>query len=153
MDELKAQEDRAPYHALQGKDKQEVARQASERYLDGERMVDIAAELGVSDKRLYALMAEQDEEGWKRAQLAAAIQRLELAKEGIDAATDQLEIARARESARMAQWDLERVCRRIYGQEPAQVLGSGSVSISINFTAPQSADKPAIDSSSVREDE
>lgn|SRR5574341_679531 len=112
-------------------DQPKVAEAAIERYLKGERIADIAQSYRVSEKSLYAYLTEHTEEAWKSAQLGAALQRLEAAKEGMDAAVTMLDVARARESARLAQWDLERVCRRIYGQEPAQVLGSGVVQINI----------------------
>lgn len=118
-----------------------VAQQTLTRYMDGERIDDIAKQYGVTNKRLYQVMAEHEEEAWKAAQMAAAIQRLEEAKQGLDAATDMLDIARARESARIAQWELERVCKRIYGTDDVQsVLGQGLVQINISLsdkTAPK----------------
>jgi hypothetical protein len=52
------------------------------------------------------------------------------------------EVARASNLARLAQWELERVCRRIYGQEPAAVLGSGVINITIGINRDE---KPAIE--------
>ena len=43
-----------------------------------------------------------------------------------------LSLSRARERLKAAQWDLERICRRIYGQDQA-VDASGKVSININL--------------------
>lgn len=94
----------------------EIAQTAIARYLDGERIEDIAKAYGVHRKRLYQILLEHDVEGWKCAQVAAAIERLEDAKALIDNTNDALDIARARESAKIAQWELERVCKRVYGQ-------------------------------------
>ena len=45
-----------------------------------------------------------------------------------------VDLARARESLRSAQWDLERVCRRIYGQD-APPNAAQAVQININLRA------------------
>ena len=104
-----------------------------ERYMDGESVVEIAQSLGVSTARVYLILIEHSEDGWKSSQVAMALKRLDEAKAGIDSARDQVDIARARESARIAQWDLERVCRRVYGQDAMPVLGQGMVQINIDL--------------------
>jgi hypothetical protein len=43
-----------------------------------------------------------------------------------------LSLSRARERLKAAQWDLERVCRRIYGQD-APPQGVNAVQININL--------------------
>ena len=43
-----------------------------------------------------------------------------------------LDLTRAREQLRSAQWDLERVCRRIYGQDQPPA-GMNAVQININL--------------------
>ena len=110
-----------------------IAKQSLERYLDGERIADIAMSLSVTDKRLYQLLLEHVEDDWKNAQVATALARYEQAKEEMDRASTMLEVARAREAARIAQWDLERVCRRIYGQDAQTVLGQGLITINIGI--------------------
>jgi hypothetical protein len=92
-----------------------IAQAVISRYLDGERIEDLATELGIARQRLYQIIVEQDAPGWQAAQVGAAIERLESAKTTIDRATDALDIARARESAKIAQWELERTCKRVYG--------------------------------------
>ena len=54
------------------------------------------------------------------------------AENELDGATNALDITRARERLRAAQWDLERVCRRIYGQD-APPAGVNAVQININL--------------------
>jgi hypothetical protein len=49
----------------------------------------------------------------------------------MDRAANPLDLARAREQLRGAQWDLERVCRRIYGQDVAQVAQAVQVNINL----------------------
>jgi hypothetical protein len=82
-------------------------------------------------------MVEEDTAAeWKSAQVGAAIERLEKAKALMDSAQSMQDIAQARESARLAQWDLERVCRRIYGTDAPPQLGQGVVQINIGISRP-----------------
>lgn len=85
------------------------------RYLGEERTVDIAASYGVTRPALNMWLLERAEDNWKRAQVGRAIARKEQSEDELDDATDPLSLARAREKLRGAQWDLERVCSRIYG--------------------------------------
>jgi hypothetical protein len=114
-------------------DKKELTQTLLARYLDGEDMASLANEYGVTRKRLYQVLVEEDEEGWKTAQVAAAIDRLELAKGLIDTAQTALDLARARESAKTAQWELERTCKRIYGTDAPQLGGQGTININIGI--------------------
>lgn len=94
-----------------------VAQSLIDRYLDGTSMQDLATEHGVTRPRLYQILLAKAPEDWRQAQVAHAVERLEEAKRGIDAATDALMLARARESARIAEWELERLLHRLYGQK------------------------------------
>ncbi len=114
-------------------DKAVVAQTAIQRYLDDERIEDIAKGYGVTDKRLYQLLLETHEEQWKQAQVAHAVSRLQACEDELKGAKNMLEIARAREAARIAQWKLERLCRRIYGTDAPPTAGQGTVAIQINF--------------------
>ena len=87
------------------------------RYLSDESTKDIAADFGVTRQALGQYLLRHAEEDWKEAQVARAIARKEKAEDAIETATDPLQLAKARELLKAAQWDLERVCRRIYGQE------------------------------------
>jgi len=99
------------------------------RYEAGGHIPDIATELGVSFQAVYAHIFKHDPEGWKEQQAARAIAELEQWEQRIVSAPDTLELTRAREGLRAAQWKLERVLRRIYGQD------SPPASVTINITA------------------
>jgi predicted DNA-binding protein YlxM (UPF0122 family) len=88
-----------------------------QRYLSDESTKDIAATYGVTRQALGQFLLKHAESEWKECQVARAIARKEKAEDEIEGATDALSLARARELLRAAQWDLERVCRRIYGQD------------------------------------
>lgn len=88
-----------------------------QRYLSDESTSVIAADYGVTRQALGQYLLRHAEEDWKEAQVARAIARKEKAEDGIESANDPLELAKARELLKAAQWDLERVCKRIYGQD------------------------------------
>jgi hypothetical protein len=88
------------------------------RYLHGEEIADIADSLGVHPKALnYHLLKEEFREAWRKAQVAVSQAELQEAKAVIRSAPDALSLSRAREALRSAQWDLERLESRLYGQK------------------------------------
>lgn len=102
-----------------------------ERYLNGESTPQIAASFGVTKQALSLWLITKAENDWKASQLVKAIERKDKAEELIETAATMLDLTRGREMLRSAQWDLERVCRRIYGQDVAQV--AQAVQININL--------------------
>jgi hypothetical protein len=103
-----------------------------ERYLAEESTSDIAQSLGVTRSGLNYWLLRTAEEEWKNAQVIRAIKRKQDAEEEMDTASDAFTLARARERLKAAQWDLERVCRRIYGTDQP-VDQAGMVSITLNI--------------------
>lgn len=120
-----------------------------QRYLSDETTKQIAADYGVTRQALGQFLLKHAEDEWKEAQVARALARKESAEDDLDIisakinASDReerdrltLTLSLARERLKAAQWDLERVCRRIYGQENAQ--GGPTVQINIaNLRGPQ----------------
>jgi predicted transcriptional regulator len=119
-----------------------------QRYLAEETGEQIAKSLGVTRAALSLHMLKHAEAEWKDAQVVKAIRRKEDAEDLLDKATTALELTRAREQLRSAQWDLERVCRRIYGQDTVP-QGANAVQININLrgaqTAAHKSDNPVVD--------
>jgi hypothetical protein len=107
-------------------------KQVLERYLAEESTADIAQSLGVTRSGLNYWLLRTAEDEWKNAQVVRALKRKQEAEDELDSAADAFTLARARERLRAAQWDLERVCRRIYGQD-VQVEDFGRVSITLNI--------------------
>ena len=87
------------------------------RYLNGETSTEIAKSLGCTRQGLGYYLRANAEEDWKNAQVIQAIERKEQAEDELGKANDSLSLARARERLRSAQWELERVCNRIFGQK------------------------------------
>jgi hypothetical protein len=115
------------------------------RYLSDESTKDIAKCYGVTRQALGQFLLKHAETEWKEAQVARAIARKEQAEDDMEGIASRIEgadkderdrltltLSLARERLRAAQWDLERVCRRIYGQDvtPDQL---GRVSIVLNI--------------------
>lgn len=95
----------------------EIATNVIARYLHGEQVAAMASEFDTSDVTLYALLLRDHEEEWKDAQTARALARLERENQRLEEAPDPLSLARARELVRSAQWELERLLNRIFGQK------------------------------------
>lgn len=87
------------------------------RYLSDERTADIAQSYGIARSRLNQWLLEHAEESWRKAQVARAVTALERAKDGLEEAVDPLTLARCREQLRGAQWELERLYSRLFGQK------------------------------------
>lgn len=112
-----------------------------ERYLAEEKTADIAASLGVTFAGLSHWLIQHAEGEWKSAQIVLALKRKMLADERLETAENALELARAREQLRSAQWDLERVCRRIYGQDaPPNTVVPVQININMGASQPQVID-------------
>jgi hypothetical protein len=86
-------------------------------YLEGEGTEEIADSLGVSVEKLVYYLTTRTPEKWKEAVLIRALKRQIDAEDEIDHAKDLVELRRAETKLKSAQWNLERVCRRIYGQD------------------------------------
>lgn len=114
-----------------------------DRYLAGETGPQIAQSLGVTKQALSYWLSKVAEEEWKSAQFVKAYNRKEEADELIETASNPLDLARAREKLKSAQWDLERVCRRIYGQDQPPA-GANAVQININLRSAGATNGPEL---------
>lgn len=102
------------------------------RFADGERLADISPSVNLSPSALSMALLEYAEDDWKRAQVARAVAELEKAESTREAATDMLNLARARDAEKSAQWKLERLCRRLFGQDTIPA-SQAPVQININL--------------------
>lgn len=109
-----------------------------QRYLSDETTKQIADSYGVTRQALGQYLLKAAEVEWKDAQVARALARKESAEDDLETAADALSLARARERLRAAQWDLERVCKRIYGTDSPAHTGQ-AVSINIHLGAAKSS--------------
>lgn len=105
---------------------------AIQSYGEGLSVYAIASSLGVEHTTLYRHLVKHREADWREAKVARALAELEEAEEELKTAPDGLALSRARERCRAAQWQLERLMRRIYGQEQAAGPTS-AIQININL--------------------
>jgi hypothetical protein len=112
-----------------------------DRYLKGETSTQIAETLNVTRAGLSYWLLKNAEEQWKDAQVVKAIRRKEDAEIALDEAKDVFEVSKAREILKSAQWDLERICRRIYGTDQPQ--NQSPVVINIGIKRGQTIDVSA----------
>lgn len=110
----------------------EIVSQVIQRYIDGESVQDVCAELNVSRGTIYNwMLADAGPDQYKtlvRKALAAKIQR---ADEMLETAPDPLNMSRGREMAKFARQDMERRCPDIYGLKQ-EVKHTGSLGPLIN---------------------
>jgi hypothetical protein len=127
-----------PLGGLPAEQKKAKLQEALQRCLDGESTKDIAAEYGMTRGGLNDLFLRHCEDDWRRVQIARALMRKEEAEDEFDrTAGDGLSLARAREKLRSAQWDLEKLLRRMFGQD--QPLTASNVVINIGGITRQGA--------------
>lgn len=111
--------------------REQVLDDAIARYGQGESVYAIADGLGINHTTLYRQLVKHRETDWRDAKVSRALLELEDAEEALKTAPDALALTRARERCRAAQWQLERLMRRIYGQD-AQAA-TQAVQININM--------------------
>jgi hypothetical protein len=146
-----------PLRNLPAERRAAIAQEALQAYETGIEIADIAPDYGISDVTLYALLIRDHEEQWKQAQRGRALARKSRAYKDLDELRaqlrsamqenedgtrtphDVLSLARIREQIRLAEvqckraeWELERVYRRIYGQD-AQTDNAGRIAITLNI--------------------
>jgi len=121
-----------PLASLTADERKELAHRTIIRVVDGEKTEDIAKEHGVTRQRLNQILLEHAQEEWKAAQVTRALTKKETAEEALEMAADGLSLARAREQLKSAQWDLERVFRRVYGEDKAAIhIGGEGIQVQI----------------------
>lgn len=138
-----------PMANLPAERRAQIALEVLHAYEQGEEVADLAPNYGVSDVTLYALLIRDHEDAWKRAQESRAVSKRDKSTNDLNAlrgqlweaekAHDALSLARIREQIRLAEiqakraeWELERVFKRIYGQDQVSD-SSGRVSITLNI--------------------
>jgi transposase len=148
-----------PLVPYKGRDAEPIIAAALQIYEDGREIEDAAKELDVPARTLYRWLAANAVDRWHEAQKGRALADYESAKRRRDEARDTLDrlkstleteevkdaaernwrLAHAREVLRACdteldhqKWLLERLIKRIYGQE-APPVGANAVQININL--------------------
>ena len=147
---------KAPLRNLPAEKRAQIAQEVLQAYAAGEEIADLAPSYDVSDVTLYALLIREHETEWKQAQIGRGLARKARAYRDLDelrtqlrssqqtnedgekAPHDQISLARIQHQIKLAEvqckraeWELERIYRRVYGQEA--VTGGSALHISLNF--------------------
>lgn len=97
-----------------------------DRLEKGETAIQIAESLGISKVALYKYLLRQCPEEWTAMSAAMQLAKVDDAQAILDdpiQASDNVTVARVRESAKLATWQLERVARKMYGQKDESANG------------------------------
>jgi hypothetical protein len=122
-----------------------IADQILSRYLAGEEIATICQTYDISHVTAYALLVSCREDVWKDISVARALSRyaaaeneLDMVREKLDKAKDLFELGKAREITRLCEaqlksnsWMLEKLYRRLFGDDAGKQLGQGVVQINI----------------------
>lgn len=106
-----------PLSKLSIERRQEIATEVLDSYIQGAQIADIAHKYETSDVTIYALLLREHEQDWADIQRARALARFATSLHEIAVAPDALSLGRARELHKSAQWELERLLDRLYGQK------------------------------------
>ena len=110
-----------------------LAQELLNDYLTTGNMADLAKQRGFSPASGYSLLIRFHEQAWKDAQIGKALETLEAAEGQMVQAKDGLELSRAEKLVKSAQWKLERLLSRLYGQNVAAAPGVVVINIGANL--------------------
>lgn len=103
-----------------------------DRYDNEETIADIAKGMNISPRSIYGLLLAECPERWKHSHAARLMHELDIAKQGMKDAKDNLDLGRYKELAARHAWELERLANRIYGQK-VEAVPMAPVHININM--------------------
>ena len=89
----------------------------------GESVKQLCADLGVSHVAFYTWAVRNCPDEFLAISAGRSLARIGDAEDLIDSAEDQLAVSKGRESARLAQWNLERANRKLFGDSKADAGG------------------------------
>jgi transposase-like protein len=104
-------------------------------YENGASIYDLAEKLGVNNATLYRALKKYRLEDWKEIASARYEAEIEDSEKELKSAADMLAVTRARERMAAARWKLERIDRKIYGQDQPAVGNAVQVNISLRRDA------------------
>lgn len=113
-------------------------------YENGASIYALAEKLGVDNASIYRQLIKHRLEDWKEVRSARYHSLIEEAEKDMKEARDPLTVTRAREQLANARWMLERLQRRIYGQDaPPNTVVPVQININMGASQPQVIDLTA----------
>lgn len=126
----------SPIVGLPEAERSALLRDVLVRALNGETQASIAAGIGVHQTALSQALLRYCEDEWREVQVARAWTNVEQAEEAfadIEKTPDMTAIIRAEKRLKSAQWQLERLHRRLFGADMPSAIGATSVVVNIGL--------------------
>ena len=117
---------------LPSEQRETLLRSVLERVIQGERTADIASAIGTTRGALTQALLKHAEEDWRDAQAVRALGRLDDAEDQLDKAENSFEVAKATARIKAAQWNLERLLSKLYGDHMPASMQAIQINIGIN---------------------
>jgi DNA-binding ferritin-like protein (Dps family) len=112
-----------PIRALPEGDRAKLLDTVLAQYECGVSIYTLAEVLGVDNATLYRQLLKHRPEEWMEVRAARYHSQVEQAEKDMKEASDPLAVTRAREQLANARWMLERLQRKIYGQDQERQVG------------------------------
>ena len=122
-----------------------IIEQTLARALNDERLEDIAQDFGIPRSTLNYNLIKHASDDWRDVQAARALTGVQEAENELNAACDGLALARGREKLKAHQWTLEKLLRRLYGDDKAAISINAAGNVSIAVVSYDSGKNDAID--------
>lgn len=130
-----------PIKALPEADRDALLDTVLAHYENGVSIYALAEKLGIDNASLYRQLIKHRLEDWKEVRSARYHSLIEEAEKDMKEAKDALTVTRAREQLANARWMLERLQRRIYGQDQvASTVVPVQININMGASQPQAID-------------
>jgi hypothetical protein len=101
---------------------------------------EIAGGLKVTPATLTRYLIKEREEAWKAARFAKALIESEKAEAALSTADDMFKVNKAEKQLKAAQWQLERLNRKLYGQQAPDEGPHDNLQIILNIGIDRSQD-------------
>ena len=121
-----------PIRALPESDRSKLLDTVLAQYECGASIYDLAEQLSVNNTSIYRQLIKYRPDDWIEISAARAHAKVEQAAKALESAADTVAVARAREQLAHQRWMLERLNRRIYGQDAPQ-SANAALQININL--------------------
>jgi AcrR family transcriptional regulator len=125
---------KSPIASLPSEERKQLLDYVMQRAYQDMRLKDVAEELGVSRTGLNQALLKYCQDDWQDMQVARALVTLEDAEQDLETADAMHAVSRAGHRLRSAQWQLEKLSRRLFGQEQTNTAGQGTININIGIT-------------------
>jgi AraC-like DNA-binding protein len=124
---------KSPIASLPEEERKQLLQYVMQRAYQDQKLKDVAQELGVARTSLNQALLKYCADEWQEMQVSRALLNLEDAETDLETADSMHAVSRAGHRLRSAQWQLEKLSRRLFGQEQTNTGGQGTININIGI--------------------